>query len=1041
MLNNIIKFSLNNRMVVLVASILLMLAGTYTAVNMEVDVFPDLNAPTVVVMTEAKGMAPEEVERLVTFPIETALNGATDVRRVRSSSTTGFSVVWVEFNWGTDIYRDRQIVSEKLSVVQDALPSNVGNPTLGPQSSIMGEVMIVGLTADSTSLQDLRTLADWTIRPRLLSTGGVAQVTVLGGEIKEYQILLNPEKMKHYGIGMDEVISVVTEMNQNAAGGVLYEYGNEYIIRGVLSTNKVSELGKAVIKTTNDIPILLENIADVKVGDKAPKLGIASNHGKAAVLLTITKQPATSTLDLTDKLDKSLTDLQKTLPADVKIATDIFRQARFIDNSINNVKKSIYEGGFFVVIVLIIFLMNARTTIISLVTIPLSLVFAILSLKFMGLTINTMSLGGMAIAIGSLVDDAIVDVENVFKRLRENRQKPQDEQKTIMTVVYEASKEVRMPILNSTLIIIASFVPLFFLSGMEGRMLVPLGVAFIAALIASTIVALTLTPVLCSYLLGKPRKGDKPEREPYVVRKLKIVYEKALRWTLIHKKWVLGITGVVLVAAIFVFFSLGRSFLPPFNEGSFTINVSTVPGISIEESDKIGRIAEDILLSVPEIQTVARKTGRAELDEHALGVNVSEIEAPFVLDERSKDEVLAEVREKMKVLPGVNIEIGQPISHRIDAMLSGTRANIAIKLFGTDLNKMFSLGNQIKASIEGIEGIADLNVEQQIERPQLKIVPKREILAKYGITLPEFGEIVSVMLAGEVVSQVYEGNRSFDLTLKVNDDSRATADRIKNLIIDANGRMIPLGNIAEITSSTGPNTINRENVSRKIVISANVAGRDLRGVVNDIQKTVNEKITLPEGYHIDYGGQFESEQAASRTLLITSIFSIMVIFLLLFAQFRSVTESVVILLNLPLALIGGVFAIYFTGGIISIPAIIGFISLFGIATRNGMLLISRYNDLQNEGLSKFDSVMHGSLDRLNPILMTALSSAFALIPLALGGELPGNEIQSPMAKVILGGLLTSTLLNGFIIPVMYFLTNKEIVREVMQDDEITEKQE
>lgn len=1041
MLNKIIKFSLNNRMVVLVASILLMLAGTYTAVNMEVDVFPDLNAPTVVVMTEAKGMAPEEVERLVTFPVETAMNGATDVRRVRSSSTTGFSVVWVEFNWGTDIYRDRQIVSEKLSVVQDALPSNVGNPTLGPQSSILGEVMIVGLTADSTSLQDLRTLADWTIRPRLLSTGGVAQVTVLGGEIKEYQILLNPEKMKHYSIGMDEVISVVTEMNQNAAGGVLYEYGNEYIIRGVLSTNKISELGKAVIKTTNDIPILLENIADVKVGDKAPKLGIASNHGKAAVLLTITKQPATSTLDLTDKLDKSLADLQKTLPADVKIATDIFRQARFIDNSINNVKKSIYEGGFFVVIVLIIFLMNARTTIISLVTIPLSLVFAILSLKFMGLTINTMSLGGMAIAIGALVDDAIVDVENVFKRLRENRQKPEEEQKTIMTVVFEASKEVRMPILNSTLIIIASFLPLFFLSGMEGRMLAPLGVAFIAALIASTIVALTLTPVLCSYLLGKPRKGNKPEQEPYVVRKLKIVYEKTLRWSLIHKKWVLGVTGGVLVVSLIVFSSLGRSFLPPFNEGSFTINISTVPGISIEESDKIGRIAENILLSVPEIQTVARKTGRAELDEHALGVNVSEIEAPFVLDERSKDEVLAEVREKMKVLPGVNIEIGQPISHRIDAMLSGTRANIAIKLFGTDLNKMFSLGNQIKASIESIEGIADLNVEQQIERPQLKIVPKREVLAKYGITLPEFGEIVSVMLAGEVVSQVYEGNRAFDLTLKVNDDSRATADRIKNLIVDANGRMIPLGNIAEISSATGPNTINRENVSRKIVISANVAGRDLRGVVNDIQKTVNEKITLPEGYHVEYGGQFESEQAASKTLLITSIFSIMVIFLLLFAQFRSVTESVVILMNLPLALIGGVFTIYFTGGIISIPAIIGFISLFGIATRNGMLLISRYNDLQDEGLSKFDSVMHGSLDRLNPILMTALAAGLALVPLALGGDLPGNEIQSPMAKVILGGLLTSTLLNGFIIPIMYLLTNRTIVREMMEDDEITEKQE
>lgn len=1035
MLNKIIKFSLNNRMVVLVASLLLMLAGTYTASNMEVDVFPDLNAPTVVVMTEAKGMAPEEVERLVTFPVETALNGATDVRRVRSSSTAGFSIVWVEFNWGTDIYIARQIVSEKLAVVKDALPSNVGNPTLGPQSSILGELMIVGLTADTTSLQDLRTLADWTVRPRLLSTGGVAQVTVQGGDIKEYQILLNPEKMKHFDIGLDEVIKVVQDMNQNAAGGVLYEYGNEYIIRGILSTNKLSELGKSVIKTTNDIPVLLENIADVKIGNKAPKLGIASNHGKPAVLITITKQPATSTIELTDKLDASLAELQQSLPKDVKISTDIFRQARFIDNSINNVQKSLYEGGIFVIIVLIIFLMNARTTVISLVTIPLSLVCAILALKFMGLTINTMSLGGMAIAIGSLVDDAIVDVENVFKRLRENRQKPKDEQKTVMTVVFDASKEVRMPILYSTLIIVASFVPLFFLSGMEGRMLAPLGIAFIVALITSTVVALTLTPVLCSYLLGKPKKDDKPEKEPYVVRKLKEVYGKALQWTLNHKKWVLGGTGGIMIVTIIIFFTLGRSFLPPFNEGSFTINISTLPGISIEESDKMGVIAENILLSIPEVQTVGRKTGRAELDEHALGVNVSEIEAPFILDKRSKDEVLAEIREKMKVLPGVNIEIGQPISHRIDAMLSGTRANIAIKLFGTDLNKMFALGNEIKESIQNVEGVADLNVEQQVERPQLKIEPKRELLAKYGISLPEFAEIINVMLAGEVVSQVYEGNKAFDLTLKVNEDSRATADRIKNLIVDANGRKIPLGNIAEISSSTGPNTINRENVVRKIVISANVAGRDLRGVVNDIQKTVKEDIILPEGYHIQYGGQFESEQAASQTLLITSIFSIMVIFLLLFAQFRSINQASVILLNLPLALIGGVFAIYFTSGIISIPALIGFISLFGIATRNGMLLISRYNDLQAEGYSKFDSVMHGSLDRLNPILMTALSSGLALTPLALGGSLPGNEIQSPMAIVILGGLFTSTLLNGFIIPIMYLITNRNVVKSEIVSDE------
>lgn len=1036
MLNKIIKFSLNNRMVVLVAAVLLMVTGLYTASNMEVDVFPDLNAPTVVVMTEAQGMAPEEVEQLVTFPIETALNGATDVRRVRSSSTTGFSIVWVEFDWGTDIYLARQIVSEKLSEVRNALPDYVGNPTLGPQSSILGELITIGLTSDSTSLRDLRTLADWTIRTRLLSIGGVAQVTVIGGEIKEYQILLNPGKMKHYDISLDEVINVVKGMNQNASGGVLYEYGNEYIIRGILSTNQVEALGKSVVKSVDDLPILIENIADVQIGDKAPKLGVASEKGKPAVLVTVTKQPNINTVELTHKIDHALADIQQNLPADVKVSSDIYRQSRFIESSISNIQKALLEGGIFVVIILFIFLMNVRTTVISLVTIPLSLVSAILALHFMGLTINTMSLGGMAIAIGSLVDDAIVDVENVFKRLRENRLKPKEGQRSVRAIVYEASKEVRMPILYSTFIIIASFVPLFFLSGIEGRMLVPLGIAFIAALTASTIVALTLTPVLCSYLLGKSRKGDDaPEKEAFVARKLKVVYRHALSWSLNHKKWVLGGTGAVVVAAIILFFTLGRSFLPPFNEGSFTISVSTLPGISLEESDRLGRIAEELLLSIPEIQTTGRKTGRAELDEHALGVNLSEIEAPFILDKRSKEELLGEVREKLKLLPGANIEIGQPISHRIDHMLSGTMANIAIKLFGTDLNRMYSIGNRIKAAIEEVEGIADLNVEQQIERPQLKIEPRRELLAKYGISLPEFGEIINVMLAGEAVSQVYEGNNTFDLTLKVNDESRSTMDQIKNLIVDANGRKVALENIAEITSSTGPNTINRENVSRKLVVSANVAGRDLRGVVNDIQKIVGEEIDLPEGYHIEYGGQFESEQAASRMLLITSLFSIMVIFLLLYAQFKSVRQSTVILLNLPLALIGGVFVIFFTNGELSIPAIIGFISLFGIATRNGMLLITRYNDLQKEGHSKFESVMIGSLDRLNPILMTALTSALALIPLVVGGDLSGNEIQSPMAKVILGGLLTSTFLNGFIIPIMYLITDRKKVKTAtLQDD-------
>ncbi len=905
------------------------------------------------------------------------------------------------------------------------------------QSSILGEVMIIGLTADSTSLQDLRTLPDWTIRPRLLSIGGVAQVTVLGGDIKEYQILLNPERMKHYGITLAEVRAAVDQMNRNASGGVLYEYGNEYIICGLLSTNDAAALGKTLVKSLDDIPIMLESVAEVRVGNKAPKLGLASERGQSAVLVTITKQPATSTLELTERLDRSLADLQKALPSDVKVSTDIFRQERFIENSISNVRKALYEGGIFVVIVLFIFLMNARATIISLVTIPLSLVASFLTLKLMGLTINTMSLGGMAIAIGSLVDDAIVDVENVYKRLRENRMKPREEQDTVLNVIFEASKEVRMPILNSTFIIIASFVPLFFLSGMEGRMLVPLGIAFIIALLASTIVALTLTPVLCSYLLAKRKKDDSPEKEPIVAKKLKGWYGQALQWSLGNTKKVLLMTGGVLVAALIVFFTLGRSFLPPFNEGSFTINVSTLPGISLEESDRMGRMAEEILLSVPEVQTVGRKTGRAELDEHALGVNVSEIEVPFVLKDRSKDEVLADIREKLKVLPGVNIEIGQPISHRIDAMLSGTRANIAIKLFGPDLNRLFAIGNQIKTSVHDVKGVADLNVEQQVERPQLKIVPKREMLAKYGLTPASFAEIVNVMLAGEVVSQVYEGNRSFDLSLKVNDESRESADRIRDLIIDAGGRKIPFAYVADIVSASGPNTINRENVSRKIVVSANVAGRDLRSVVNDIQERIDADITLPEGYHIEYGGQFESEQAASRTLLVTSVFSILVIFLLLFNQFRSLSQSAVSLLNLPLALIGGVFAIFFTGGIISIPAIIGFISLFGIATRNGMLLISRYNDLQQAGLSAYESVLRGSLDRLNPILMTALTSGLALIPLALGGELPGNEVQSPMAKVILGGLFSSTILNAFIVPIMYLLTDKSYRERTFRNRQLT----
>lgn len=1025
LLNGIIRFSLNNRMVILVIAALCLVAGIYSTMHTEVDVFPDLNAPTVVVMTEAEGMAPEEVERLVTFPIETAVNGATNVRRVRSSSATGFSIVNIEFDWGTDIYKARQIVSEKIAMVGADLPENVGNPTLGPQASILGELMIIGLTADTTSMQDLRTIADWTIRPRLLSTGGVAQVAVMGGDIKEYQILMDPGKMRRHGVSMDEVIYAVKGMNQNASGGTLYEYGNEYIVRGLLSTNDIDELKKAVVKTSeNGLPITLDAIADVRIGPKTPVLGVASNDGKPAVLLTVTKQPNTNTLALTGRLDNALDELKANLPADVKINSQIFRQSRFIDSSIDNVKKSLIEGAIFVIIVLFIFLMNWRTTIISLISIPLSIVFSLLAIRWMGLTINTMSLGGIAIAIGSLVDDSIVDVENVFKRLRQNREKPKNERESVIKVVYEASKEVRMPMLNSTLIIIASFLPLFFLSGMEGRMLKPLGITFIISLMASTLVALTVTPVLSSFLLGS-QNSDKTGKEPTLVRWLKKYYEKALNWSVGHKKSLLFGVGALLAAAVVMFFTLGGSFLPAFNEGSFTISISTVPGISLEESDRMGRTAEELLLSIPEIKTVGRKTGRAELDEHAFGVNSSEFECPFELGKKTRKQLAEEVRQKLAVLPGVNIEIGGPISHRIDAMLSGTKANIAIKLFGSDLNKMYEIGQKIKNSISGVEGIADINVEQQVERPELNITPKREMLARYGISLPEFAEVVRVMMEGEVVSTVYEGNRSFDLTLKVNDDARSSIERISDLTIDTgDGKKVPLSYVADIKSSAGPNTINRENVSRKLVVSCNATGGELAKAVGAIREKIAENIELPEGYHIEYGGQFESEERASKTIALVSIFSIFIIFMLLYGEFKNISQSLVVLLNLPLALIGGVFAIFFTDGILSIPAIIGFISLFGIATRNGMLLIDRYNVLASEGHSREEAVMIGSLDRLNPILMTAITSALALLPLALGGDLPGNEIQSPMAKVILGGLFSSTLLNGFVVPVIYLINSK-----------------
>jgi CzcA family heavy metal efflux pump len=1044
MLNKIINFSLINRLFILVTSVLLIVFGSYIASQMEVDVFPDLTAPTVVVLTEAHGMAPEEVEKLVSFPIETSVNGATNVRRVRSSSSAGISIVWVEFEWNTDIFKARQIVNEKVTAVAEKLPVGVGNPTMAPQSSIMGEVMFISLTSDTTSLMKLRTIADWTIRPRLLATGGVAQVIIMGGEYKQYQILASPQKMNYYNVSLNELLTATKQANGNSSGGFINEYGNEYIVKGIGRTNDINELGKSVIKSSNGKVIRIEDVAEIKIG-AAPKIGDATSNMKPAVVLSIAKQPSTNTLELTQKIDDAVAEMKSNLPPDIHINTHIFRQADFINASISNIKKTLLEGSLFVIIILFLFLMNWRATVISLLAIPISLITAILTLNWLGYTINTMSLGGMAIAIGALVDDAIIDVENVFKRLKQNAIKPREERKDKLTVIFDASVEIRTSIINATFIIIVAFVPLFFLSGMEGKLLAPLGIAFIVSLFASLIVSITLTPVLGSYLLADQKMLQKQHKESWLVERLQKMYVILLEKVMQRKKKIIAAATVLFIASIFLMTQLGRSFLPEFNEGSLVISVVSLPGISLDESNKLGTQVEKALLTVPEIKITTRRTGRAELDEHAQGVNASEVEAPFTLDKRSRIEFLTEVREKLAGVSGVNITIGQPIGHRIDHMLSGTRANIAIKIFGADLNKLFTLSNQIKNEIQAVDGLVDISVEQQIDIPQVQIKAKRDMLNHYGITIGEFNDFIDVAFAGEKVSEIYEGNKTFDLILRFDDANRGSLENIRNTLIDvgvsstdaipegdsknslsqslSHHRRIPLHYIADIVSTSGPNTINRENVQRKTVVSANVAGRDQKSVVEDIRKIIDDKVKLPEGYHIEYGGQFQAEVEASRTLLLTSLLSLLVIFLLLYQEFKNVKTASIILLNLPLALIGGVFSIWLTSGIMSIPSIIGFITLFGVATRNGILLVSHYKTLREEGYNLYDTVITGSKDRLSPILMTALTAGLALVPLAIAGDLPGNEIQSPMAKVILGGLFTSTVLNIFIVPVVYYLSN------------------
>lgn len=1029
MLNKIIKFSLNNKFFILLGAVILMFGGVYTGGKMDVDVFPDLTAPTVVVMTDAHGMAAEEVEKMVTFPIETAVNGATDVRRVRSASSQGFSFVWVEFDWGTDIFKARQIVSEKMVTLAGQLPLHIGQPTLAPQSSVMGEILFIGLQSDSTSLMDLRTIADWNVKPVLLATGGVSQVTIIGGDYKQYQVLVDPMKMKYYDVSMDELANVCEGISENSAGSVVREYGNEYVIRGMGRTFDLDQLGKSFIKSINGHPVVVDDVAKVEIG-AAVKMGYASQNAQPSVILSISKQPNTNTLALTENIERNLEDLRKTLPPDVTLDSKIFRQADFIEKSVSNVQRALIEGAIFVIIILFLFLGSFRTTIISVIAIPISLLGTIIVLKLLGLNINTMSLGGMTIAIGSLVDDAIIDVENVYKRLRQNHKLPKSVRRSAFDVVFEASKEIRASILNATFIIIVAFIPLFFLSGMEGRMLKPLGISYIVSLFMSLIIAMTLTPLLCKLLLSGDKYMAKKKKDKWFTTKLTNGYLKSLNWALGHKKLIVFSSMGLFFASLLALSTLGRSFLPEFNEGALTISAISKPGISLEKSNELGNLIETELLAIPEVKTTARRTGRGELDEHSQTTNSAEIDVNFELDGRDSEDFMAEVRAKLAGIPGIASTVGQPLGHRIDHMLSGTRANIAIKLFGTDLNKMFLLGNEIKSSIVDIPGLVDVSVEQQVEIPQIQIKANRDMLARYGITMGQFNEFVELAFAGERIADIYEGQRKFDLIVRLNKDYTESVEGIKSALIDTeDGKKVPLSQVADIVSVAGPSSISRENVQRKIVISANVAERDLRSVVNDIKREIDANIVLPENYMIQYGGQFESEARASQTLMLTSILAIFVIFLLLYQEFRELKLASIIMINLPLALIGGVFTIYFTSGIVSIPSIIGFITLFGIATRNGILLVSNYQYFKSKGEKLYDYIIKGSVDRLNPILMTALTAALALVPLVIKGNATGNEIQSPMARVILGGLLTSTLLNIYIIPIVYFLIHRKEAKD------------
>lgn len=1010
----------------MLAVVLTVIGGIYSAKNIEVDVFPDLTMPTVVILTDASNMAPEEVERLVTFPIETAVNGATNVRRVRSSSSQGFSFVWVEFDWGMDIYRARQIISEKMSLLSGQLPDGIV-PMLAPQSSVMGEVMFVGMQADSTSMMEQRTLAEWIIKPAILATGGVSNVTIIGGDYKQYQVLADPVRMEMYGVTMGELEAAAASMCVNVGAGVVRDFGNEYNLRGMGRSNDVDELGSTVVKVNGDVSVRVADVADVVIAP-AVKQGYASLNATPAIILSISKQPNVNTLSVTENIERNLEEIAKSLPADVKLDTKIFRQADYIQSSVNNVGSSLVEGAICVILVLFLFLTSLRTTFISLLAIPLSLLGTIIVLYLLGMDINTMTLGGMCIAIGSLVDDAIIDVENVYKRLRQNHSLPKEEQKSAFKVVFEASSEIRASIIHATLIIMVTFTPLFFLSGLEGRMLKPLGIAYLIALVMSLIVAMTVTPLLCKMMLSGKGYLSKNEKQNWVDKWLLSSYRSSLEWVLARAKVVVAALVLLFAVCLFLFTQMGRSFLPEFNENALTIAAVSRPGVSLEESNKIGAVIETELLQVPEVVSTARRTGRGELDEHSQTSNGAEIDVNFVLGERSKAEFLADVRARLATVPGVVTSVGQPLEHRIDHMVSGTQADLAIKIFGPDLSTLFRKGTEIKELLKAFPEVVDVNVEQQVETPQLQIRADREKLALYGITMEEFNSFVEASFPGKKVGSVYEEERSFDLIIRLNKDYTESMEGVKRALIDTPDGKVALDDVASIVSVGGPGSISRENVQRKVVVSANIASGDVAGTVDRVREYLEDELLLEEGYRLEYGGQFESADSASRTLWLTTLVAILVVFVLLYSEFRSTSLSVVVLLNLPLALIGGIIITYFTSAVMSIPAIIGLITLFGIATRNGILLVTRYQHLREAGMGLDEALLSGSADRLTPILMTAFTSALALVPMILNGAASGNEIQSPMAVVVLGGLLSSTFLNIYIIPIVYrWVVNKDWV--------------